>query len=74
MEYVLRETIQTVNGSFTIGEIGESVFWQVNLPNQSNGLLFHTLEGAQHYVRDTEVNPDWAELFEEYVEVNLAVK
>ena len=74
MEYVLRETIQTINGPFTIGEIGESVFWEVKQPNQSKGLLFHTLEGAQHYIRDTEVNPTWEELFEEYVEVNLAVK
>ena len=72
MDYVLRETIQTINGSFTISEVGESVFWEVDHSDQKK-LLFHTLEAAQHYIRDTEHNSDWAELFQEYVEVNLAV-
>ena len=72
MDYVLQETIQTINGSFTIGELWDSVFWQVDHSAQKK-LLFHTLEAAQHYIRDTEHNSDWAELFQECVEANLAV-
>ena len=72
MDYVLQETIQTINGSFTIGELWDSVFWQVDHSDQKKR-LFHTLEAAQHYIRDTEHNADWAELFQEYVEANLAV-
>ena len=80
MKYILRETIETINGPFTIGEIGVSVFWQVDGPGkrkefwQSSDRLFHTLEAAQHYIRDTEHNANWAELFEEYAEANLTVK
>ena len=72
MDYVLQETIQTINGSFTIGKLWDSVFWQVDHSDQKK-LLFHTLEAAQHYIRDTEHNSDWAELFQEYVEANLAL-
>lgn len=73
MDYTLRETINTTNGEFKIFEVGESIFWQVNHPNERKGVLFYSLNSAQNYIRDTEITPSWDGLFELYVSKNLAV-